>query len=278
MIYTFRYIGNKFQFLQDIHKCIFSFDNRYDTFVDVFGGSGVVSLNCARLFEHTILNDINSDIMCVHNTFKNALWSDYCSFVKRTHIHDLDLSDKETYYKFRDKGNKEFYEKNNFDKGWFLYFIGGASINSFFRVGPNGFNQSAANQDLSRRFTYMRWRHFKRAYENVELRNQDYKELCLSIDKPCTWFLDPPYFSMSNTYTNNFSKSQKEEFLDIVINHLKGNVIYTDAYVEQDVELLKKHGFKVHILRSKMPPVKAGKTTEQEDRIEVMYYKQKHNI
>ena len=35
------------------------------------------------------------------------------------------LTKKDIYYKFRDKGNKEFFfqDKNSFDKGFFLYFL-----------------------------------------------------------------------------------------------------------------------------------------------------------
>ena len=280
MLYTFRYIGNKHQFLEKIIKRIVSFRETYDTFVDVFGGSGVVSLNVSHLFKNVILNDIDTNVMCVHNAFKNMTWNDYRSFCKRTHIDTIDLSDKETFYKFRDKGNKEFYfqDGNSIDKGLFLYFISGACINSFFRVGPNGFNQSSGQDDLSRRFSYMRWRTFHKAYLNIELSCQDYKNLCLSVDKPCTWFLDPPYSSMSNTYDSNFSKEQKKEFLKIVTSELKGNIIYTDAYDKEEWKLLKDYGFEREMLRKDMPNISVGcignggnKTT---GKIEVMYYRQ----
>lgn len=281
-LYTFRYIGNKHQFLDIIKQIILKCQDRTDSFIDVFGGSGVVSLNVQKFFSHVVLNDIDENVMCVHNAFKNANWSDYRSFCNRTYIDTLDLSKKDIYYKFRDKGNKEFFfqDKNSFDKGFFLYFVSGGCINSFFRIGPNGFNQSSGLDDLSRRFSLMRWNSFKKAYANIELRNLDFTEIFNEFsDKPRTWFLDPPYFSTSNTYNSNFSSSQKEKFMLSIVEQLKGNVIYTDTYVEEDWKFLKEHGFHIRILRGNMQNVAVGKNDEQTtDRKEVVYYKQRHNI
>lgn len=281
-LYTFRYIGNKHQFLDIIKQIILKCQDRTDSFIDVFGGSGVVALNVQKFFSHIVLNDIDENVMCVHNAFKNANWSDYRSFCNRTYIDTLDLSKKDIYYKFRDKGNKEFFfkDKNSFDKGFFLYFVSGGCINSFFRIGPNGFNQSSGLEDLSRRFSLMRWNSFKKAYVKIELRNMDFTEIFNEFsDKPRTWFLDPPYFSTSNTYNSNFSSSQKEKFMTAVVEQLKGNVIYTDTYVDEDWKLLKEHGFHIRILRTNMQNVAVGKNGEQTtDRKEVIYYKQRHNV
>lgn len=281
-LYTFRYIGNKHQFLDIIKQIILKCQDRTDSFIDVFGGSGVVSLNVQKFFSHVVLNDIDENVMCVHNAFKNANWSDYRSFCNRTYIDTLDLSKKDIYYKFRDKGNKEFFfqDKNSFDKGFFLYFVSGGCINSFFRIGPNGFNQSSGLDDLSRRFSLIRWNSFKKAYANIELRNLDFTEIFNEFsDKPRTWFLDPPYFSTSNTYNSNFSSSQKEKFMLSIVEQLKGNVIYTDTYVEEDWKFLKEHGFHIRILRGNMQNVAVGKNDEQTtNRKEVVYYKQRHNI
>lgn len=281
-LYTFRYIGNKHQFLDIIKQIILKCQDRTDSFIDVFGGSGVVALNVQKFFSHIVLNDIDENVMCVHNAFKNANWSDYRSFCNRTYIDTLDLSKKDIYYKFRNKGNKEFFfqDKNSFDKGFFLYFVSGGCINSFFRIGPNGFNQSSGLEDLSRRFSLMRWNSFKKAYSKIELRNMDFTEIFNEFsDKPRTWFLDPPYFSTSNTYNSNFSSSQKEKFMLSIVEQLKGNVIYTDTYVEEDWKFLKEHGFYIRILRANMQNVAVGKNGEQTtDRKEVIYYKQRHNI
>lgn len=281
-LYTFRYIGNKHQFLDIIKQIILKCHDRTDSFIDVFGGSGVVALNVQKFFSNVVLNDIDENVMCVHNAFKNANWSDYRSFCNRTYIDTLDLSKKDIYYKFRDKGNKEFFfqDKNSFDKGFFLYFVSGGCINSFFRIGPNGFNQSSGLEDLSRRFSLMRWNSFKKAYSKIELRNMDFTEIFNEFsDKPSTWFLDPPYFSTSNTYNSNFSSSQKEKFMLSIVEQLKGNVIYTDTYVEEDWKFLKEHGFHIRILRANMQNVAVGKNGEQTtDRKEVIYYKQRHNI
>lgn len=281
-LYTFRYIGNKHQFLDIIKQIILKCQDRTDSFIDVFGGSGVVALNVQKFFSHIVLNDIDENVMCVHNSFKNANWTDYRSFCNRTYIDTLDLSKKDIYYKFRDKGNKEFFfqDKNSFDKGFFLYFVSGGCINSFFRIGPNGFNQSSGLEDLSRRFSLMRWNSFKKAYSKIELRNMDFTEIFNEFtDRPRTWFLDPPYFSTSNTYNSNFSSSQKEKFMTAVVEQLKGNIIYTDTYVEEDWKFLKEHGFHIRILRANMQNVAVGKNGEQTtDRKEVIYYKQRHNV
>ena len=115
---------------------------------------------------------------------------------------------------------------------------------------------------------------------NVELRKQDFTEIFDEFsDKPRTWFLDPPYFSTSNTYTSNFSNSQKDNFMDGILNKLKGNVLYTDSYVEEDAKVLKESGFRIYVLRNNMQNVAVGKNGEQTiDRKEVLYYKQNHNL
>lgn len=67
--------------------------------------------------------------------------------------------------------------------------------------------------------------------------------------------------------------------MDGILNKLKGNVLYTDSYVEEDAKVLKESGFRIYVLRNNMQNVAVGKNGEQTiDRKEVLYYKQNHNL
>lgn len=269
-IYTFRYAGNKTPFLDTIFSLLLSIKNR-EQLIEPFGGSGVVSVNASKFFKSVYLNDLCRELICIHRMLKESKWHDHQMFMAK-HGDFQFIKRKNYYYAFREKFNREFWKSDTITEGIFLYYIAGACINSMFRLGPNGFNQGAANQSLSKIINPLLLKQFNKAYQNINLSTKDAYDLFneFSDDENITWFIDPPYNNTTLTYGLD---CDKRKLIDVIIN-LKGNVIYTDSFNEAQDKIMTDCGFKSIVLRNNMPNIAVGGKGEQyENRKEMLYYK-----
>lgn len=271
MIYTFIYCGNKFRFLNQIIEQLFIAKDLGCTHLkELFGGSGVVSLNATKIFNNITYNEIDEHINIIHNAFKNATYKEYNAFMKTHDVHNIDLTNKETYYAFRDTMNALYFMNDDINFGFASYYLVGACINSFVRFGPNGFNQSYGNRDLGKRFNEMSYNSLHNTYKSIDICNNDYTKHMVN-DKSIVYFLDPPYEMMHSPYTNLFNKNKKDAFISFLTNELKDTkIIYTDAYSIDDWKILKSFGWKRHYLRN-MQSIKPGEKNDNDKIIEVMY-------
>lgn len=271
MIYTFRYAGNKFNFLPTITDIMLQVSDR-STLIEPFAGSGVVTVNMKKFYLDAILNDLSVDVMDIHEMFKNATPKDIQEFYSEF-PEVSGISDKATYYKFRDSFNKKYYfSDNKIKRGLGLYHLAGACINSMFRVGPNGFNQSAANQDLSRPLTAIRLAEFRKIYRNIHLVNKDAFEIINSYkgNENATFFIDPPYNSTTLDYG---VRNDKMKLIDLMIE-CQGSVIYTDYAIKTQHQILTENGFKFKVIRKNAPNIAVGgNIVNNQTRHEIIYFK-----
>lgn len=273
MIYTFRYPGNKFEFLKQILEIILKISDRC-CLVEPFAGSGVVAVNMSKFFESTIMNDINKDVMDIHYALAHANNKDVNNFFKEfPNIHNI--QNKKLYYQFRDAFNKKYYfSKNQIMRGLGLYYLAGACINSMFRIGPNGFNQSSGRRNLSEQLTPIRLRQFNDILGNLTLCNEDATDIILSyINRDdVTFFIDPPYNSTTLDYG---IKNDKMKLLELLFK-CKGNIIYTDYAIPEHHKMLIDNGFSYQVLRYNAPNIAVGdKATNVQPRHELIYFKVK---
>lgn len=271
MIYTFRYPGNKFEFLSEIAKLLFKVSNR-NILIEPFGGSGVVTANMSKFFNECIFNDISPEIMDIHYVFKNATNKDVSAFYNEfpyiQHLHN-----KIKYYKFREEFNKKYYfTEDRLNRGLGLYYLAGACINSMFRVGPNGFNQGAARQNLSKQLTVIRLQYLHKAYENIKLLCEDAIPIIRNHKdyEDVTFFIDPPYNSTTLDYG---VKNDKMNLLELLFK-CEGNIIYTDYAIPEQHKLLLDNGFQYNVLRYNAPNIAVGdKAKNTQTRHELIYFK-----
>lgn len=210
------YMGNKSKLIDDL-KFYFPEDNECDTFIDLFGGSGCVSINVN--YKNIIYNEINNNVVKLLNIFKDYDSEEIIKHIhKRIKEYDLpyescDIRVKHYTEEKKDKGQnaynmfREFYNKS--DKNILdLYTLTFFSFCNLIRFNSKDeFNMPFGNrcflkeneQDIINA-CYI----FKN--KNIYLNNKDAFEILNSIQtySPNVYiYLDPPYSNTMAIYNEN---------------------------------------------------------------------------
>jgi len=243
----FRYSGTKFNYAEDINLVLNQSNKKY--YIEPFAGSGAILFNLTKKFEKYYINDIDRNITRIYESFKDPLntydyYKSKISFVLKTFGN---IIEKQNYYNFRDWFNKNHWNSNTLDEGIYLHMLANSCINSMFRFGPNGMNQSFGNRHYildSRNFKSVK----DRLYDTV-IMNGQYDDVLNSIGdniiKNSFLFLDPPYFSQGSSY-QGFNVQDTEKFISF-IKKADFDFIYTDIineYNENISDKIHKHFFR----------------------------------
>lgn len=163
------YMGNKYKLLKDL---IPLFPNSCDVFVDLFGGSGVVSMNYQGT-QKTIYNEFNKNIvelikMIVNNNPKelDKYWKDKIKEYGLRQKSDKLNKGKglENYLKLR-KDYNSFIERNYKD----LFLLACYSINHLIRFNTKSeFNASNGNDSYNDK-NYQQVCDMHESFQNVEI-------------------------------------------------------------------------------------------------------------
>ena len=253
------YMGNKKKLIQK--GLIDLFPKNIGTFVDLFSGSGIVSMNI--IANNYFVNDINTYIYDFYKMFSNET-SDYIisrilSNIKKFGMLRVGVKQnsteaevyKEKYIKMREYANKgdiidlyscmfyAFSQQMRFNsKGCFnMPFGNGAFTESNEEYIKNGCNFFSK--------------------ENVAITNNDFRVL-----KPCNLsendfvYLDPPYFNTTATYNENGGWTENdendlyklcEELNNCNIKFAMSNVFSNKGITnEKLIEWCKKNNWSVH--------------------------------
>ena len=202
------YMGGKYDLLNELLPR-FPKKEEVEIFIDLFGGSGTISLNAP--YKNIIYNELNNNIVNLLYMFKNNKSDDIIKHIEKrivefdlpTYTTDLRCCDKnirkqqnENYLKFRD-----FYNKQENKKLLDLYTLTFYSFCNCIRFNSkNEFNMPFGN----RCFLEKNKEQIKKTNEilnkkNIEIKNEDAFEILKSItkeNKNMFIYLDPPY---SNT-------------------------------------------------------------------------------
>lgn len=275
------YSGNKRHIAEKAFELINKRINDETLFIEPFGGSGVMSLNAPQYgISNIVLNEINENIFDIHYAFKNGKFEDLNQIIEEVRSYGDVFRDKKAYYKARNELNlKYFNSKNKIDKGFFSWAISKYAINSMMRFGPNGFNQSWGFRGENRSdplsdFSKEDFEIIKHAYKNIQIRNEDYKNILNDyLDYPNKiLFLDPPYVD-KNSGIYSFSNEEYQNFIEYLKKE-KGCILYTDVYNE---EILKELNLNYIPIKSSLGHGKVGKKNKEEYKQEVLYYNFNHS-
>lgn len=195
------YMGNKFKLLPQILPY---FPEDIDTFYDLFGGSGVVSMNVKA--KNYVLNDYNKHIYNLWNMFKTKPSDEIISFcyamrdafelnVDNTDKYEIHLMNKEPFRKARDYVNE-----NPSTLGYF--FLTYYSFLNQFRFSQKGkFNMPCGNgyfkSDNEKDIKVM-CDFFSR--KGMQLENKSYEQVELKSPKECFIYADIPYANTNAVY------------------------------------------------------------------------------
>lgn len=205
------YMGNKFQLIEDL-KENFPDKSECNTFIDLFGGSGCVSLNVD--YDNIIYNELNTNMVELLNLFKIYTAEEIVGHIKgrivefglpdestddRRKNKDLQKEKGKCYNNFRD-----FYNKSNKDK-LDLYTLTFFSFCNLIRFNSkNEFNMPFGNQYFTNENIMdiaLACDKFKKS--NIILQNKNAFEVLSEITEERNElfvYLDPPYSNTTAIY------------------------------------------------------------------------------
>lgn len=213
------YMGNKKKLINK--GLIELFPNNIDKFIDLFGGSGVVSLNTKA--NSYILNDIDENLNALYYMFKNHTYDNIINHIennislyglaqertKRNQYFDVEKLEtyKNAYINLRSNYNKN---KNVLDFYTLMFY----SFSQQFRFNKKGeFNMPIGNDCFSEKnkeYIKNSIDFFKSNSLNIlklDFRCVDFKNLT-SADFV---YIDSPYFNTTATYNENEGWTMKDE-------------------------------------------------------------------
>lgn len=263
------YMGNKFQLIE-VLKNNFPEKNECKTFIDLFGGSGCVSLNVD--YENIIYNELNTNMVEMLNLFKIYSAEEIVAHIKKR-ISEFDLPDESTderrnnkelqkekgkcYNNFRDFYNKS--EKDKLD----LYTLTFFSFCNLIRFNSkNEFNMPFGNQYFTSENILdiaLACEKFKKS--NITLQNKDAFEVLAEIKEETTdlfVYLDPPYSNTMAIYNeqrafggwsiedDNKLFSELDRISGLGVKWALSNVLENKGKTNEHIEeWAKKNGYKI---------------------------------
>lgn len=178
------------------------FPRNISVFVDLFGGSGIVSLNTRA--EHIIYNDIVPYVTEIMEGIKNIENIDeFVNNIKQEmNIYGLDKVDKDAFDRYRD-----LYNKSNEREWWKLYLLMCHSFNSQFRFNSNHEYNSSFGHDRCRfrPITEEKLRHAKERIDKLDIifTKYSFEDFDFSeFDENDFVYLDPPYYGSVGNYND----------------------------------------------------------------------------
>ena len=236
------YTGNKFKLLEQILPL---FPNEIDTFVDLFGGSGVIS--CNVVVKNIFYNELNSNVYNLVKWLYNANKQDLLEIDSIIQEYNLSKHNKETYYKFRDKYN----EDKDIRK---LFLLSCYCMNYMIRFNKNGgFNQACGNGEFSlpMRENFLK---FSNCNKNIVFLNNSFEQINVDkLNENDFVYLDPPYFLTVASYNENggwnetLEKRMYELCDKLNENKIKFAMSNVIQYKNKEHTMLKEWGIKYNI-------------------------------
>lgn len=210
------YMGNKYDLLYELLPR-FPKKDEVNIFIDLFGGSGCISLNCP--YENVVYNELDSNIVNLLQLFKNKdskeiiehieqrikkfdLTTKSCDVRVKHYTEELKEKSNNNYLKFRKFYNEQL-EKQYLD----LYTLTFYSFCNLIRFNSkNEFNMPFGNRcflkehkiDIIRACEVLKTK-------NIIFENKDAFEILKNIKENNNIFiyLDPPYTNTTAIYNEN---------------------------------------------------------------------------
>ena len=198
------YMGNKYKLLKQL---IPLFPKQCDTFLDLFGGSGVVSMNYQGT-RKTIYNEFNGNIVnLVKIMVENKPQELDVYFKDKIKQYDLETCDIKTVDKIserrKDNYNKLRYDYNNsINKDYRdLFLLACYSINHLIRFNKDSqFNASSGKGTYNEK-RYKKICDMNEQFKNIEIFNKNCFDIDFSLlEKGDFVYCDPPYLNTEAVY------------------------------------------------------------------------------
>lgn len=267
----FNYTGGKYRLLSQISPL---FPNEYDTFVDLFCGSGVVGVN-ANPKKSVLLNDLESEVIDWYHVLLNNPLSTILNKLYQI-IEEFGLSNTSQFsydYYGADsssgltKVNKEAYLRlrkaynqmplRSDVKSYYFYLLTAFSFNNQIRFNRNKeFNLPVGKRDFNSNLQKKLVSFYEQMHnKKIMLSSLDFEEVSIESVHDFV-YVDPPYLISTASYNENGGWTEKDEMrlLDYLANLNKQNVRFALSNVllhrGRENEILKEwsKAYNVHHL------------------------------
>lgn len=267
------YMGNKYKLLKYILPL---FPDNIENFYDLFGGSGVVSINVSA--KNKYYNEINENVYNLFKMFqdnKPEQLDEYISGkIKEFNIKHFDknykdhIDEQQAYYDFRDYYNSQ--EVKDYRD---LYILICYSMNHLMRFNrKNEFNAPVGStQRYVKEYIYNAYE----AMKQVNISCQHYKEV--QIKENSFVYCDPPYFNTLAVYNEKrayggWSVKDDLELFNYLEQLDKRNIKFGLSNVfknrgktnEHLIEWCNKNNWKVYHLDRNYHPFSKGNSNNDE--------------
>lgn len=188
-----KWVGGKRQLLSDIIPMI---DNKCSTYVEPFIGGGAVLFSLQP--KKAIINDYNHELINVYKVVRDNL----DELLELLYIHQANNS-SEYYYEVRawDRGD-HLNKMSNIEKAARIIYLNKTCYNGLYRVNSAGQfnspygrykNPNIVNEAVLKAVS----NYFKN--NDIDIRNGDYRDTLINLDKRSFVYLDPPYMPISSS-------------------------------------------------------------------------------
>lgn len=248
------YIGGKWQIIPMLKN---NFPKTINTFYDLFGGGGTVSINAKA--DKVVYNDINWVVRdLLEKITHDQFFTTYNYIEKTIKKYNLEKKNKNAYNLFRDKYNAlEKGSRNPLDLYLLICYGFEHQIRFNNRLefnnpcGNSGYNQEM----LEKLVSYS----IKTKSMNIVFKSMDYRKFEKDIGKGDFVYCDPPYLNSCGAYNdgkrgfNGWDEMQEKELLDFLTRlHKKGiKFMLSNMMTRNSIEnkclkkWIKENGYKV---------------------------------
>jgi len=228
-----KWVGGKRQLLEQFKLMNLyppeKFDSKTGRYFEPFVGGGAVFFDLKPM--KASLSDLNNELVITYNVIKNYVKSLIKSLKKHKNT-------KEYFLKIRAQKVENLTDLEIASR--FIY-LNRTCFNGLYRVNSQGgFNVPFAGNKNPLICDEENLRKISKALKNVEIKNQDYKEVLKKTKKGDFVYFDPPYYPINKT--SSFTSYTKESFLE------KEQIELRDTFVE-----LTKRGCFVMLSNSDTP-------------------------
>lgn len=214
-----KWAGGKAQLLSKIEDAIPEYIKQTQfTYIEPFIGGGTVLFWILQKYpniEHTIINDINTDLTNSYYTIKTNVeeliwvlkdWEKEYHFLK-----DKPEEKKEYYYSKRDQFNSR--KSDKIIQSALFIFLNRTCFNGLYRVNrKNKINVPIGSYKTPMICDEDNLRTVNHVLQKVTILNGDFEETLKYAEKDTLFYFDPPYKPLSDT--SSFNSYAKGEFDD----------------------------------------------------------------
>lgn len=240
-----KWAGGKTILLPKIKERLEKINITNSTFYDVFAGGGSVSFEFCDLFENTILNDKNYEIINVYKVIKENPEK----LIKLLYEYQSRHS-KDYYYRIREMDRKpEYKELDNTIKAARTIYLNKTCYNGLYRVNSKGqFNVPIGRQNRIKIYDENDMMEIHKKLQKINILNHDYNVAIKQCKTGDIVYLDPPYDKISNNSFVEYNKirfdgyDQERLLKDIDFLTKKGvYVIASNSYTERIAKLYSSY-------------------------------------